>query len=134
VADNAEKIIALIFAADDLGSWVSAALEDEAKCEEFKKSAARFLAALSELRSLKPTRASDAALTEVKTIKERVRELLAADELRKQKPKLIGWRMADYTYETADLATAQNWSANVSVLPIFEGDPNTMLAARPEVP
>lgn len=54
-------------------------------------------------------------------------------ELRTQKPKLIGWRMADYTYETADRAVARGWACKVSVLPIFEGDPNTGLAARPEV-
>lgn len=55
-------------------------------------------------------------------------------ELRKQKPRLIGWRMADYTHETADRSVARNWASNVNVLPIFEGDPNTTLAARPEVP
>jgi hypothetical protein len=43
-------------------------------------------------------------------------------------PKLIGWRMADYTAETADPEQAKNWSANVKVLPIFEGDPNTKLS------
>lgn len=50
-----------------------------------------------------------------------------AVDLGPKNPKLIGWRMADYTAETADPAQAQNWAANVSVLPIFEGDPNTKL-------
>lgn len=43
--------------------------------------------------------------------------------------RLIGWRSADYTMETADRDMAENWSHNVDVLPIFEGDPNTRLAA-----
>lgn len=46
-------------------------------------------------------------------------------------PKLIGWRTADYTAETADPDKAKNWSSNVAVLPIFEGDPNTNLNAAP---
>lgn len=46
-------------------------------------------------------------------------------------PKLIGWRMADYTAETSDPEKAKNWSSNVTVLPIFEGDPNTKLSAAP---
>lgn len=54
-------------------------------------------------------------------------------ELRRQPPKLIGWRMADYTHETADPEVAKNWAFNVNVSPIFEGDPNTTLDARPEV-
>ncbi|WP_213947963.1 hypothetical protein [Luteibacter sp. dw_328] len=48
-------------------------------------------------------------------------------------PKLIGWRMADYTNETDSIDTARNWSSNVSVLPIFDGDPNTKLVATPDV-
>jgi CubicO group peptidase (beta-lactamase class C family) len=46
-------------------------------------------------------------------------------------PKLIGWRTADYTHETDSVEMARNWSANVAVLPIFEGDPNTKIAASP---
>lgn len=46
--------------------------------------------------------------------------------------KLIGWRMADYTAETADPDQAKNWSAHVAVLPIFEGDQNTKLTAAPD--
>ncbi|HGG8839545.1 TPA: ead/Ea22-like family protein [Enterobacter soli] len=42
--------------------------------------------------------------------------------------RLIGWRMADYTDETADPALAKNWAAAVGVLPIFEGDANTKLS------
>jgi len=42
---------------------------------------------------------------------------------------LIGWRMADYANETSDPKMAKNWSAHVDVFPIFEGDPNTRLAA-----
>jgi hypothetical protein len=49
-------------------------------------------------------------------------------------PRLIGWRMADYTAETEDAETARNWSANVPVLPIFEGDPNTKLMAASQGP
>lgn len=48
-------------------------------------------------------------------------------------PKLIGWRMADYTNETDSIDTARNWSSNVSVLPIFDGDPNTKLVATLDV-
>ena len=40
---------------------------------------------------------------------------------------LIGWRMADYTDETADPKLAKNWATAVDVLPIFEGDVNTKL-------
>lgn len=43
--------------------------------------------------------------------------------------RLIGWRMADYTDETADPVLAKNWAAAVGVLPIFEGDVNTKLSA-----
>lgn len=43
--------------------------------------------------------------------------------------RLIGWRMADYTDETADPALAKNWATAVDVLPIFEGDVNTKLTA-----
>ncbi|MDD9238221.1 ead/Ea22-like family protein [Enterobacter roggenkampii] len=42
--------------------------------------------------------------------------------------RLIGWRMADYTDETADPALAKNWATVVGVLPIFEGDVNTKLS------
>lgn len=45
-------------------------------------------------------------------------------------PKLIGWRSADYTMETSDPDKAKNWSNNMEVLPIFEGDPNTKLPAE----
>ncbi|HCR1868846.1 TPA: hypothetical protein ONC23_003653 [Enterobacter hormaechei subsp. xiangfangensis] len=58
-------------------------------------------------------------------------ELEAAEkrvaELPGQK-RLIGWRMADYTDETADPALAKNWATAVDVLPIFEGDVNTKLS------
>lgn len=43
--------------------------------------------------------------------------------------RLIGWRMADYTDETADPALAKNWATAVDVLPIFEGDVNTKLSS-----
>ncbi|EMC9754663.1 hypothetical protein WDR88_003887 [Enterobacter cloacae] len=43
--------------------------------------------------------------------------------------RLIGWRMADYTDETADPKLAKNWATAVDVLPIFEGDINTKLNA-----
>lgn len=43
--------------------------------------------------------------------------------------RLIGWRTENYLHETADPAKAKNWEPNIGVLPIFEGDPNTKLAA-----
>lgn len=43
--------------------------------------------------------------------------------------RVIGWRMADYTDETADPELAKNWASAVDVLPIFEGDVNTKLSA-----
>lgn len=43
--------------------------------------------------------------------------------------RVIGWRMADYTDETADPALAKNWATAVDVLPIFEGDVNTKLSS-----
>ncbi|MHA0937049.1 hypothetical protein [Enterobacter kobei] len=43
--------------------------------------------------------------------------------------RLIGWRMADYTDETADPKLAKIWATSVDVLPIFEGDVNTKLSA-----
>ncbi len=45
------------------------------------------------------------------------------------KSKLIGWRTDDYLMETADKAKAENWSHHQTILPIFEGDPHTKLAA-----
>lgn len=66
------------------------------------------------------------------TVDELVKALEAAEkriaELPGQK-HLIGWRMADYTDETADPALAKNWATAVDVLPIFEGDVNTKLSA-----
>ncbi|HDW0971045.1 TPA: hypothetical protein RK087_003002 [Enterobacter hormaechei subsp. xiangfangensis] len=59
-------------------------------------------------------------------------ELEAAEERIAEHPgqkRLICWRMADYTDETADPALAKNWSTAVDVLPIFEGDVNTKLSA-----
>lgn len=65
-------------------------------------------------------------------LKETEAKLEAAEkriaELPGQK-RLIGWRMADYTDETADPALAKNWATAVDVLPIFEGDVNTKLSA-----
>lgn len=46
---------------------------------------------------------------------------------REAQKKLIGWRTTDYTMETSNRETAQNWAAAVGVLPIFEGDVNTIL-------
>lgn len=43
--------------------------------------------------------------------------------------RLIGWRTENYLHETADPAKAKNWEPNIGVLPIFDGDPNTKLAA-----
>jgi hypothetical protein len=45
------------------------------------------------------------------------------------KPKLIGWRTSDYLMETSDVDKAKNWEVHYEMLPIFEGDPNTKLAA-----
>ena len=47
------------------------------------------------------------------------------------KRKLIGWRTENYLWETDDPDKARNWEPNIGVLPIFEGDPNTKLAAPP---
>ena len=47
------------------------------------------------------------------------------------KPKLIGWRTADFLNETTNIRLAQNWEVHYEVLPIFEGDPNTKLATPP---
>ena len=47
------------------------------------------------------------------------------------KPKLIGWRTADFLNETNDIRSAKNWEVHYEVLPIFEGDPNTKLATPP---
>ena len=44
-------------------------------------------------------------------------------------PKLIGWRTDDYLNETADPKVAKNWEVHYRMLPLFEGDPNTKLAA-----
>lgn len=55
-----------------------------------------------------------------------------AEKPSEQKPvalKVIGWRTGDFLYETADRDMALNWQGNIDVLPIFEGDLNTKLAA-----
>lgn len=46
--------------------------------------------------------------------------------------KLIGWRTADYLRETTDRQMAKDWEVHYEVLPIFEGDANTKLAAAPK--
>ncbi len=43
--------------------------------------------------------------------------------------RLIGWRTSDYLMETSDREKAKNWEAHYEMLPIFEGDPDTKLAA-----
>lgn len=43
--------------------------------------------------------------------------------------KLIGWRTSDYLMETSDPKMAKNWEVHHDILPIFEGDPNSPLAA-----
>ena len=50
------------------------------------------------------------------------------------KPKLIGWRTADFLNETTDIKQARSWDVHYEVLPIFEGDPNTKLATPPAQP
>jgi len=47
------------------------------------------------------------------------------------KPKLIGWRTADFLNETTDIKKARSWEVHYEVLPIFEGDSNTKLATPP---
>ena len=47
------------------------------------------------------------------------------------KPKLIGWRTADFLNETTDIKQARSWEVHYEVLPIFEGDPNTKLVTPP---
>lgn len=67
-----------------------------------------------------------------KKLKEAEAKLEAAEKRIAELPcqkRLIGWRMADYTDETADPALAKNWATAVDVLPIFEGDVNTKLSA-----
>lgn len=66
-----------------------------------------------------------------KKLKEAEAQLEAAEKRIAELPgrkRLIGWRMADYTDETADPALAKNWATAVDVLPIFEGDVNTKLS------
>lgn len=63
-----------------------------------------------------------ALLDELEVAEKRIAELPG-------QKRLIGWRMADYTDETADPALAKNWATAVDVLPIFEGDVNTKLSA-----
>ncbi|HCD3955182.1 TPA: ead/Ea22-like family protein [Enterobacter hormaechei] len=63
-----------------------------------------------------------ALLDELEAAEKRIAELPGQKHL-------IGWRMADYTDETADPALAKNWATAVDVLPIFEGDVNTKLSA-----
>ncbi|EOE0254162.1 hypothetical protein ACKAAW_002084 [Enterobacter hormaechei] len=65
---------------------------------------------------------ANALLDELEAAEKRVAELPGQKHL-------IGWRMADYTDETADPALAKNWATAVDVLPIFEGDVNTKLSA-----
>ncbi|MDN2616451.1 ead/Ea22-like family protein [Enterobacter kobei] len=62
-----------------------------------------------------------ALLDELEAAEKRIAELPG-------RKRLIGWRMADYTDETADPALAKNWATAVDVLPIFEGDVNTKLS------
>jgi transcription elongation factor Elf1 len=50
------------------------------------------------------------------------------------KPKLIGWRTADFLNETTDIKQARSWEVHYEVLPIFEGDPNTKLVTPPATP
>ena len=66
--------------------------------------------------------AAEALLDELEAAEKRIAELPGQKHL-------IGWRMADYTDETADPALAKNWATAVDVLPIFEGDVNTKLSA-----
>lgn len=79
------------------------------------------------------TMATAALTTYMIDAEDAIAALNAALEERRQ-PKLIGWRTADYTAETDDPKKARNWAFNVGVLPIFEGDTNTRLAAAPETP
>lgn len=45
-----------------------------------------------------------------------------------EKPRrLIGWRTDNFLWETSDPKMAKNWEPHHTVLPIFEGDPNTKL-------
>lgn len=47
-------------------------------------------------------------------------------------PKLIGWRTDNYLWETSDRKVAEMWEPHYAVLPIFEGDSNTTIAAAPK--
>lgn len=73
---------------------------------------------------------------QIKTLESRNRRLegiINAAERRiaeqSSQKRLIGWRASDYTDETSDPELAKNWAAAIGVLPIFEGDVNTKLAA-----
>jgi hypothetical protein len=59
---------------------------------------------------------------------------LAARDAVPLSPKLIGWRTSDYLMETADPKLARNWEPYHDILPIFEGDTITKLAATAAVP
>lgn len=73
----------------------------------------------------------------ISTQQQEIRKLLNALEQATEKrnsdipgqKRLIGWRASDYTDETSDPELAKNWAAAIGVLPIFEGDVNTKLAA-----
>ena len=75
---------------------------------------------------------AEAVLIDEETGRQAVKRLVVAIEAEAQKavaPQLLGWRTEDYLMETADPAAAKNWEPHYRLLPIFEGDPYTKLAA-----
>ena len=48
------------------------------------------------------------------------------------KPRLIGWRTANFLWETNDIEKAKKWERHQEILPIFEGDRDTHLTTPPQ--
>lgn len=72
------------------------------------------------------------ALDDAEAAKEALRQVVRktlAEASAPAKPRLIGWRTADYLMETSDKKKAENWSVHHEIQPVFEGDPNTALVA-----
>ncbi|HEJ0064932.1 TPA: ead/Ea22-like family protein [Citrobacter koseri] len=98
---------------------------------------AKFIAAANPATVLALLDELEAKDSTISTQQQEIRKLLNALEQATEKrnsdipgqKRLIGWRASDYTDETSDPELAKNWAAAIGVLPIFEGDVNTKLAA-----
>ncbi|MDT7076452.1 hypothetical protein RQL62_17860 [Citrobacter amalonaticus] len=93
----------------------------EASYESWREIAAELLVAKDRIAELREWNA-DLAEESCK-YQRRIAEMDAGQK------RIIGWRTADCTDETADPELAKNWAAAIGVLPIFEGDVNTKLSA-----